>query len=309
MLPKVSVIIPFFNSEQTIQIPIESLQRQTMENFEVILIDDGSSDQSKEKIFSIINNDARFRYHFHENKGVAAARNSGISLAKGEYISFLDSDDFYEDNFLSEMYKGISLNGADIAYTGHYRVNPSSKKKQHSLFVEKDVLLNYILNRVVVHTTGWIIKKDTIIGNSIEFDEDLSWGEDFTFFCNVLANSDTIVSVNQYLTNYRVNFDKDRLSSFSLDKLDQDYVSVRKLLENERVNSDIRIEEALMFYRLRGVLINRLNLAIDYDVDKSVVYSYYSKYEEIITSPRWNNGLRSLKQQLNKVKLDFRLRL
>ena len=88
-----SIIVPFYNESKNINISIDSLLRQSFNDFEVILVDDGSTDDSKEKIYEKIRNDDRFKYFYQENKGVSAARNLGLKVARGEYISFIDRDD------------------------------------------------------------------------------------------------------------------------------------------------------------------------------------------------------------------------
>ncbi|PKC52446.1 nucleotide-diphospho-sugar transferase [Rhizophagus irregularis] len=105
MNPSVSVIIPVYNRENKIKIALESLINQSYQNFEAIIIDDGSTDQTAKVIKEY--NCSNFRYVYQENSGVSVARNKGIAESKGEYICFLDSDDFYEPTFIEKMWKYI----------------------------------------------------------------------------------------------------------------------------------------------------------------------------------------------------------
>jgi len=97
----VSVIIPLYNKEHYIESTIQSVLQQTINDFEIIIIDDGSTDNSAQK--SKASNDSRIRYYYQENKGVSSARNFGIKVSKGDYITFLDADDTWRSGFLEVM--------------------------------------------------------------------------------------------------------------------------------------------------------------------------------------------------------------
>lgn len=92
-VPRVSVIIPCYNTARYVKETIESVLNQTRQDFEIIVVDDGSTDDSHNVIASI--NDQRIRYHYQPNQGLAAARNTGLALATGEFVAFLDADDFF----------------------------------------------------------------------------------------------------------------------------------------------------------------------------------------------------------------------
>lgn len=98
----VSIIVPIYNAEQYISKCIESILAQTYRDFELILVDDGSTDMCGKICDEYAKQDSRVHVIHQENKGVSAARNAGISLAKGEYIMFVDSDDFITENMLEK---------------------------------------------------------------------------------------------------------------------------------------------------------------------------------------------------------------
>ncbi|MGB6187041.1 MAG: glycosyltransferase family A protein, partial [Aeromonas molluscorum] len=116
--PIFSVVIPLYNKQDFISKCIESVLTQSFPSFEVIVIDDGSLDNS-EKIVKEIKDD-RVRYFHQKNSGVSAARNKGIEEASGEYIAFLDADDWYEDDFLTVVYKSIQEHPDADAFTTGY---------------------------------------------------------------------------------------------------------------------------------------------------------------------------------------------
>lgn len=113
-MPEISVIIPVFNSEKYIEKAIYSVLNQSFEDFECIIVNDGSSDNSKNIIEDIAKKDKRIKVFHKENGGQGSARNLGIDIAKGKYLSFIDSDDFVELDYLKLMYEKIVERNADI---------------------------------------------------------------------------------------------------------------------------------------------------------------------------------------------------
>jgi glycosyltransferase involved in cell wall biosynthesis len=183
-MPKVSVVIPTYNRADTILKAIDSVLKQTFHDFEIIIIDDGSTDKTYEIVKQI--NDKRIRYIRHEkNKGASSARNTGIKIAKGQYIAFQDSDDEWLPDKLEKQIVILdsSPNEVGIIYCGFWRTSsigkiyfPPGKITKIEGDLNKDLLKgNYIGMPTVV------IKKDCFIkcGN---FDEELPSLEDWELF-------------------------------------------------------------------------------------------------------------------------------
>ena len=112
---KVSVIVPIYNAEQYLEKCLDSIVNQTLKDIEIILIDDGSTDSSAE-ICKTYLTDSRVSYYHKENAGAVMARRDGISFAKGEYIGFVDSDDWVETSMYETMYMEAKKNNADIVF-------------------------------------------------------------------------------------------------------------------------------------------------------------------------------------------------
>lgn len=110
----VSIVVPVYNAEKFLEETLESLAAQTYENIEVLLVDDGSTDSSRDICESLAEGDGRFHYCYQDNAGAGAARNRGIDLARGEYLMFLDSDDLFEPDFVEKMYGAAASSGADV---------------------------------------------------------------------------------------------------------------------------------------------------------------------------------------------------
>lgn len=233
-IPKVSVIIPVYNAERYCCDTISSVLNQTYKNFELILVDDGSTDNSLRIIKDFANNESRIKVVHTENYGVSHARNVGLSYATGEWIHFIDSDDYIEPNMMEEMYSIISKhNDADVVISGVKKIFESESKYEIQRFnnmslnnrkeignyllsmnfTQRDMLLNYLWNR-------WI-KRSIISSNNILFDESLSLGEDFVFNCEVIKKSSCIMLLEDAYYNYYIRGDQSLISRFHRDELDR----------------------------------------------------------------------------------------
>lgn len=308
MSTKISIIIPVFNGENSIETSLNSLLNQTYHNFEVIIVDDGSTDCTSKVIESFTEKDSRFIYLFQENKGVSAARNKGLKNAVGEYICFLDSDDFYEITFLELMLQRITSKSADVCYCGYNLVDPQKKRIQHTLFKEENVLIEYVLGKVAIHTTGWMIRKDYIDKYKMIFPEGVSWGEDFEFFFDVLSKTKKITFVKKHLTNYTIEFESNRLSKFSIDKIDKDYKSIQRIIKRHDIDQNSKLYSAIVNYRLVALIIYRLEEAIKLGLDSYQVIKYHDKYVQYINKLKYNNGLRSIKLKISKLCVSFKVK-
>ncbi|WIH80310.1 glycosyltransferase family 2 protein [Brachyspira pilosicoli] len=127
-MPKVSVVIPIYNVEKYLKKCLDSVINQTLKDIEIICVNDCSSDNSESIIKEYINKDNRVKLISHkENQGLGFARNSGLLESRGEYISFIDSDDFVSENFIEELYNTAVKYNADIVFTNNiYTVNEST---------------------------------------------------------------------------------------------------------------------------------------------------------------------------------------
>lgn len=205
----ISVIVPVYNVEKYLGECVDSILNQTYTNIEVILIDDGSKDNSGVICNQYEKKDNRVKVIRKTNEGVSSARNLGIAEAKGEWISFVDSDDWIEPNYLEELLKSAKENGAEIAMCGYNRVTGEKKESINSL--GKVFTLNrreYII-KLLNPQTGYgfchmKIFKAECIKNTV-FDTTLKVGEDVLFNEQVSENITSICIVEKNLYNYRIN--------------------------------------------------------------------------------------------------------
>ena len=198
--PLVSVIIPVYNSSQYIERCLDSILQQTYDNIEIIVIDDGSTDDSAEKIKKYLNIHDNLLFFQTENYGVSHARNIGIKNSHGDWLTFLDSDDYILNNFVSEMIRQCeSFEKSDLivcqyeTYANH-NLSEQNVNTASILIADKSEFGFTVLagkydcgnNRPFAFHVPWgkLFSNKIIKDNNILFDERLSSGEDGVFFLN-----------------------------------------------------------------------------------------------------------------------------
>ena len=126
--PAISVIIPAYNEEKYLHVMLDCVLRQTMRNYEIIVVNDGSTDGTQAVIDEYVSKHEIIRCITQSNQGLSASRNNALRLAKGEYIAFLDADDVIRDNYLELLYSAAKLNGSDIAKCSYIDFDDESGK-------------------------------------------------------------------------------------------------------------------------------------------------------------------------------------
>ena len=198
-MPKVSVIVPVYNVEKYIEKCLNSLINQTLQDIEIIVVNDGSTDESK----SIINRylqdyNSKIKYYEKENGGLSDARNYGMKFATGEYIAFLDSDDYVETTIYEKMYnKAIQENCDFVECDFIWKYENKEVKDCGYIYKNKFEMLAY--GRVVAWNK--LIKRSLIIENSIEFPKGLRY-EDIEFFYKLIPYINKFGFVKDYLIYY-----------------------------------------------------------------------------------------------------------
>lgn len=192
--PTVSVIIPVYNAQEGIKQCLDSLLNQSFTDFEIILLNDGSTDNSLEVIKKYAAVNDFIRVIDKENEGVAKTRNKGIQLANGKYIVFIDNDDFVDSDYLERFYNAIDQEQLDIVLGGYKRVNQEMK----TLF-KQDLTQSEWSKYIVVAPWARIYRTSFLIDNNIQF-FDYPIGEDvvFTLTAYNLTEKIKIIDYNGY---------------------------------------------------------------------------------------------------------------
>ncbi len=197
-MPKVSVIIPVYNTEKYLRKCLDSVCNQTLLDIEIICIDDCSTDNSLNILKEYASKDNRIKLiEFKENKGATVARNTGIDEAKGEYIGFIDSDDYIDQNFYENLYKKVEIRHSDIVKGSDMKLvfeDGRIETDEQNFKIKKNKI-----NFWCQYTTA-IYKRDFIIKNKIDFPVGLLVGEDpvFTIKAAILADNVEVINNAQY---------------------------------------------------------------------------------------------------------------
>jgi len=208
--PLVSIIMPCFNSSKTINNSINSVLKQSYLNWELIIIDDCSTDNSLEIIENYKKKDSRFCIVRNEfNKGVSFSRNEGLRLSSGLFIAFLDSDDFWDSRKLEFQISEMVNNSLDISCTAYYRVDLNKRIIGH-VNIKKVISYQDILKGNPISMSSSIIKTEKL--SNMVFQK--VGHEDYLFWLNILKNGITVYPINSFLTYYTVQ--NDSLSSNKL---------------------------------------------------------------------------------------------
>ncbi len=226
-----SIIIPVYNRQHTIKLAIDSVINQSFKDWELIVVDDCSTDESYSSVLEYTKFDDRIRLiRLPENKGAAGARNAGIQAATGTLISFLDSDDFFEKDFLIESYKEISKSGNNVGFmwTGYKLINGGSSKLGASEHIWRPPLkeTTYItlLHNLYVGIGAGITLKKHVFNACGLFRQDLPAAEDTEFFLRISKYFDFTYSEKLLININRGG--EDRLSK----RYDKIYDAYKKFL-------------------------------------------------------------------------------
>lgn len=205
---KISIILPVYNSEEYIGNTIESVLNQTLTNFELIIINDGSTDNTDKICKKYTTKNSKIKYFYIENSGVSNARNYALSKVEGEYITFLDSDDLYHKDYLEILLKNLKKYQADLVTCAYETLSKPPKIINHSQDIytsnfkdyietlQPKLLINQLWNKIYLTK---IIKK-----NNLRFDTKIDLGEDYKFNLEYLSLTHNPIYINEPLYQYRI---------------------------------------------------------------------------------------------------------
>ena len=217
-MAEISVIIPVYNVEKYLERCLDTVISQTFEDIEIICVNDGSTDNSREILEDYKNKDSRIIVLDKENGGLSSARNAGMAIATGNYISFIDSDDWVGLTFLEKLYKNITTFGTDISICGVHQYNEVTQKVNDSVpyftlkyfddsfenkvFSYEDT--KHFLMDVPVMAWNKLYKKSFLDEYNAKFPEGLIW-EDGPFFFSIFFKTKKVSIIRDLLYYYRIN--------------------------------------------------------------------------------------------------------
>lgn len=285
----ISVIVPIYNAELYLEQCLESIKNQTYKNFEVIMIDDGSTDKSQEICKKFSNSDKRFKLICQKNSGVSAARNKGISEATGKYIYFCDSDDFCNIDIFETIMNKIGDN--ELVCFGYTKIYKNMQKNfiLDNAISDFKVIKNLVFESDYVRGYLWnkFFNLKIIKDNNIRFNENIHFCEDMIFVSNFLNYTKKIIYINKIGYNYRM-----RKNSVTINFFNKKNVSIlgayNYLLEyckESEIREILKMEYLLYYYKLKKY--------IDIEKDKKFI----------------NEDILNEQDKLIKNKFDFKMKI
>ena len=249
--PLISIIIPVYRVEDYLSKCLDSVISQTYENIEIILVDDGSDDNCPKICDDYSKKDNRIKVIHKSNGGLSDARNVGIENSNGDFIVFIDSDDYVSNNYVEELFNLISDNKADIGITTHYIVNENNKKPRYQ-FSSFELNSHDILDRMLydedidVSAWGKIYKRELFQNTRFPFGR---FYEDAATFYQLVLNSCIIRVKNIPTYYYVIRSNSISQSVFSETKMDLIKSTVEMTDSIKKVYSDLKkgCDRRLMF--------------------------------------------------------------
>lgn len=263
----VSVIVPVYNAAKYLPQCLDSICNQTLQNIEIICVDDGSTDNSLEILERYAEKDSRFQLLQQKNASAGAARNKGMSLARGEYLSFLDADDFFVADFLEVMYQKAKRAEADIVVCAAAEFDTKMKRKTHMPYSLKEKYLpandvfsyldmpDYIFNSFQNWAWNKLFRTEFVYRNKINFQQTYRTNDLF-FTCKALVLAEKITTVKKDLICYRVNHENHCQTTNDRAPLDFYQAFYQLKIELYEMNLYQLVEKSFLNWALQGCIHN-----------------------------------------------------
>ena len=319
MTPLVSVIIPVYNNEMYLKQCLDSLINQTLRNIEIICVNDGSTDTSMNILKEYSLRDSRIILINQKNQGQSAARNAGINAAKGEYIGFLDSDDWTESTMFEKLYNNAKQFDSDIAMCSITMFDESTENyNSHDSYMTLDLFPSSFENRVFrpqetfdfifrICVTPWnkIYKTKFLKRNNVKFVEGLNF-EDTVFCVETLLNADRLSIIKQPLVFYRKNsitsyshsskHDEKKLDFFKIFKLEEKIIKEKGLWKQLKKYYYFHKNKELKYWlsKIKNKKIKLIYILLLYTKKPLLVFSLLIEYINYL------QALNTLKKHKNK---------
>lgn len=296
----ISVIVPIYNVADRVSFCINSILKQTYNNLEILLVDDGSTDGSGLIIDKYASNDQRIKVFHRKNAGVSNARNFGLTKSNGNFISFIDADDSIECNYFEVLIAYQKKYNSDLVRCG-YKFGGKVKQVTTEIknynnyysndnYIFDDMLKNYNFNPV----WGELIKRSLI--NNVKFDETLCMAEDFEFNINIIKNAKVVTLIPEALYNYYYNVNGMNYNK-NKDKI------LKKIFDINKIYSNLLNDS---FFKTKLIQIRYINEIFPHILDIiSYKYKCYIKEIKMIRNDSFllfennsNNNLKKAKYYL-----------
>ena len=286
MKSKVSVIVPCYNQAQFLAETLDSVLAQTHENWECIIVNDGSTDNTETVAKEYCDRDKRFVYHKKENGGLSSARNAGLDIVQGDYVQFLDSDDILLPHKFEYQIRMMETNMSDVCVCHHSIFTTNINETWENKFSQsvydltyQGFLYNWGESFVIAIHSG-LFRKSFLDKYKLRFDENVRALEDWLFWISIVRNGGTFVEVQDKLSLYRVH-----TSSMTQDKLHMQknrlrvYLSLYEILSNNEKQEFLQrgVDNLVAYFERvnRNFEAEKRANSIDYKVGSFLLYPFH----------------------------------
>ena len=272
----ISIIIPVYNVEKYLDQCLDSVLNQSYADFECILVNDGSTDNSGNICDKWAKKDKRFKVFHQKNQGVSIARNNGINFAIGEYIYFIDGD----DRCKNDIFSNISTH--DL-YLGEYNIvnKYSTYTKNHTENINKEnYALSFLKEDLKACIGSFYVKKNILIENNIKFNSKSKYGEDLEFILKIILCSHTILVENKSYVEY-IQHSNSTIRKITLDRFDV-FFSRIKLIEFSKQRQNFSVAEYLYNYSCIEGVVEVSNLLLRNNFSCKKLKSFFKQNPIII---------------------------
>lgn len=276
-MPKVSVIVPIYNVEIYLARCLDSLINQTLEDIEIICVNDGSTDNSTQILEDYAKKDNRIKIITQVNSGLSEARNTGVRNSSGDYIGFVDSDDYVDSDYFEKLYIAASDNNADIACAGIIREGKKYKKvflEYKSIETANSFKGKCELVNGVNHSYAWdkIYKRESLISNNLEFIRGMLF-EDRPFVADAYEKMGTLVTVPGVYYHYWIN--QNSIVKTPTDRSRADKLFSQKYFIDKCKKYAVKLSEKNGLYCKREYYLLGIRILKVYEYDATKVYSLF----------------------------------
>lgn len=275
MIPLISVIIPVYNVSQYLSQCIQSVLAQTYRNFEIILVDDGSTDDSSKICDTYAERDSRIRIKHQNNGGVSSARNEGLQLAQGKYITFVDADDWVENDYLAELLKNMPEFGMTVCEFTTNKDEMISSGSADILNREEAYISLCSSHGIGGFCWGKLFNNELIKRTGIKFDLEVTVCEDLIFVSHYLNKCSPMIEyIHKKIYHYRINLKGATLGRYhqSKTKCKRKYVTEFDgcLKAAEYAVNDLAVQKAFQMRTTKGACNTLRAIVTMHDIDKEI---------------------------------------
>lgn len=314
-MPQLSIIVPAYNMEQYIKLCMDSILQQSFVDFELIVVDDGSTDGTRDIVLQQLQADSRIHYFHKENGGVSSARNLGLNKANGKFVCFIDADDAINPDYLSHIMQEIKVAEADCYIWGITKIGENGYKEVWTPLLEgmldrTTFLSKFLSEQLQTHegiygfVPNKLLRRDIIQQHDLRFDTNISLMEDYNFFLDYYSHCRTFYCFSEAGYHYyiRCSSDKPRHKHpVCYPSLIAVHEKCHQLLINndalttsnlEQLNQTIGSLAIAMFLEMNNVTQSRVRQSLLFLADNSIAMSALK-----VTKTRWRFLRRQIQQQ------------